>query len=431
MKTRAAITALFLSLLFLVVYGTTNWITSQRADVGTWYFQWELAIPFVPLMIIPYMSIDLFFVAAPFLCRDKRTLKMLALRISFCILVAGICFLLFPLKLVFERQAVQGWLGVIFDAFLAMDKPYNLLPSLHIALRTILAEVYARKTRGLTNVAVHVWFSLVGFSTLLTHQHHVVDVVGGFVLAALSIYLFRQSTYQLAVTPNLRVGCYYGLLAIGTAALSVVTWRWGILLLWPTVAMVIVAMAYAGLGPGIYRKSDGRLPLSTRFVLGPILFAQYLSLLYYRHQCRPWDVVTPQVLIGRQLDDALAAEAVEHGVTAVLDLTAEFSEAKPFLATAYRNLPLLDLTAPTLGHLRQAAAFIAEQVETGKVYVHCKIGYSRSAAAIGAYLLASGQATSAEDAIEQLRGVRPSIIVRPEAREALRNFATRGDMKHK
>ncbi len=59
MKTRATITSLLLSVLFLVVYGATNWITSQRTDVGTWYFQWELtAIPLVSLMIIPYMSID-------------------------------------------------------------------------------------------------------------------------------------------------------------------------------------------------------------------------------------------------------------------------------------------------------------------------------------------------------------------------------------
>ena len=29
-----------------------------------------------------------------------------------------------------------------------MDKPYNLCPSLHIALRTILAVTYARHTRG-------------------------------------------------------------------------------------------------------------------------------------------------------------------------------------------------------------------------------------------------------------------------------------------
>ncbi len=89
MKTRAAITSLLLSGLFLVVYGTTNWIASGRSDAGTWYLEWELtAIPFVPLMIIPYLSIDLFFVASPFLCRDRRSLDVLASRIAFSILVA-------------------------------------------------------------------------------------------------------------------------------------------------------------------------------------------------------------------------------------------------------------------------------------------------------------------------------------------------------
>ena len=69
--------------------------------------------------------------------------------------------------------------------------------------------------------------------------------------------------------------------------------------------------------------------------------------------------------------------------------------------------------------------FIAEHAETGVVYVHCKIGYSRSAAAVAAYLLTSGHATSAEEAIEKLRSVRPAIVVRPEVREALRRFASR------
>ncbi len=425
-KTRAATTSLLLSALFLVVYGATNWIASARSNVGTWYLEWELtAIPFIPLMIIPYMSIDLFFVAAPFLCRDRRSLDVLASRIAFSILVAGVCFLLLPLRLGFERQPVEGWLGGVFGAFLALDQPYNLFPSLHIALRTILVELYARRTSGLMNVAVHIWFSLVGLSTLLTHQHHLVDVAGGFVLAAFSMYLFRPSTTRLPVVPNLRVGSCYALVSVALVGLGAATWRWGILLLWPAVATAIVAVAYAGLGPGIYRKTEGRLPWSTRFVLGPVILGQYVSLLYYRRRCRPGDAVTPRLIIGRRLGDELAAEAVADGVTAVLDLTAEFSEARPFLETNYRNLPVLDLTAPTPEHLQDSAAFITEQVKTGKLYVHCKIGYSRSAAAVAAYLLSSGRARSAEDAIEHLRGARPSIIVRPEVREALERFATR------
>src|SRR5262249_42545297 len=138
MNLRRAATAAGLSVLFLGVYGFCNWFTSTRSDVGTLYFAWERHIPFLPWMIGPYMSIDAFFVAASFLCRDERELRTLAGRIILGILVAACCFLLFPLRFAFERPAAGGWLGAIFDWFRTMDRPYNLLPSLHITLRTIL-----------------------------------------------------------------------------------------------------------------------------------------------------------------------------------------------------------------------------------------------------------------------------------------------------
>lgn len=430
MKTRAAVTAVGLSLLFVVVYSTTNWLASQRSDVGSWYYQWELAIPFVPLMIIPYMSIDLFFVAAPFLCRDRAELSIYVRRVVFAILVAGTCFAIFPLKLGFERHPATGWLGAIFNPFLQLDMPYNLLPSLHLAFRTILVDLYARKTAGLLNLLVHGWFSLIGFSALLTHQHQVVDVIGGIFLGGYSLYLFHPHGRRLAVTPNPRIAIYYVLLGAAMVGLAAATWREGIMFLWPAVAALIVALAYVGLGLGIYRKADGRLPFSARFVLGPILLGQHVSLLYYQRQCRPWDRAAPGVLIGRVLSNRLAAQAVADGVTAVLDLTSEFSEAKPFLKTTYRNLPILDLTAPSMEQLSEMAAWIAEHAGEGDVYVHCKIGYSRSAAAVGAYLLSSGQARNADEAVERLRAVRPSIVIRPEIRAALDRFARERSARH-
>ena len=75
-------TAIGLSLLFMVVYSGCNAFTAARSDVGTLYFAWERHIPFVPILIIPYMSIDLFFFCAPFLCGSTRELKLLAKRIT-------------------------------------------------------------------------------------------------------------------------------------------------------------------------------------------------------------------------------------------------------------------------------------------------------------------------------------------------------------
>ena len=105
-----------LSVLFLVVYSGCNWITGQRSHVGSFYFQWEHGIPFVPFMILPYMSIDLFFIAAPFLCRTEEELRIFSRRVIAAILIAGLCFLLFPLRFAFSRPHASGWLGAVFDS---------------------------------------------------------------------------------------------------------------------------------------------------------------------------------------------------------------------------------------------------------------------------------------------------------------------------
>src|SRR5438094_8415539 len=151
---KALLASAGLSALFLIVYSGCNWITARRAGVGTFYFEWERRIPFVPFFILPYMSINLFFVAAPFLCRTERELSILAKRIAAAIIVAGICFLLFPLRFAFPRPHADGWLGAIFDWFRRMDAPYNLLPSLHAALMLILLDLYLRHTRRPIRVAI-------------------------------------------------------------------------------------------------------------------------------------------------------------------------------------------------------------------------------------------------------------------------------------
>src|SRR5689334_18846067 len=104
---RAAITSLSLSAAFIVLYGGTNWLTAQRpaADVGVWLFEWELtAIPYVPWLIVPYMSIDLFFFMAPFLCRNRLEMKVFVRRVVFSLLVAIAFFLVMPLRLTWPER---------------------------------------------------------------------------------------------------------------------------------------------------------------------------------------------------------------------------------------------------------------------------------------------------------------------------------------
>jgi len=195
-RTKALVVSAGLSLLFLIVYGSCNWISSRRANVGTLYFEWERNIPFVPFFILPYMSIDLFFIGAPFLCRTDHELSILAKRIAVAIMVAGTCFLVFPLRFAFPRPRTDGLLGALFDWFRGMDAPYNLLPSLHAALMLLLVDGYSRHTRGYVRIATIVWFVLIALSPLLTYQHHVIDIAAGFILAAFCFWLFPERDFS-------------------------------------------------------------------------------------------------------------------------------------------------------------------------------------------------------------------------------------------
>jgi membrane-associated phospholipid phosphatase len=185
-----------LTALFVLIYGGMNWLTSLRSDVGQLYFPWELRlIPLVPAMIVPYSSIDLLFLAAFFICRDRGELRALSLRLAMALLVAGTCFLIVPLKIGFVRPEIPGVFGWMFHTLHGLDKPFNLAPSLHVAIAIILAMVYVPKTRGLWRRLTIVWFILICVSTLLTWQHHVIDVVSG---ALLGIVCVGAVPHQLA-----------------------------------------------------------------------------------------------------------------------------------------------------------------------------------------------------------------------------------------
>jgi hypothetical protein len=102
-----------------------------------------------------------------------------------------------------------------------------------------------------------------------------------------------------------------------------------------------------------------------------------------------------------------------RGVTAVVNLRVEWDDLALGLAPErYLYLPTVDDAAPSLGHLRQGAEFIAEELERGGgVYVHCGSGIGRAATMVAAYLVSTGR--SPEEAWAEIRRVRP--FIRPSA----------------
>ena len=419
----AAGTVALTGLLFIVAYNVCNRLTGLRPDVGVWAFSWERFWPVIPALIVPYWSEDLLFVIAPFLCRTREELAVHRKRIIFCIVAGCIGFLLIPLRFAFPRPHVEGIFAPLFAALYSFDLPHNLFPSLHIALRTLLASMYLRVVRGPWRWLTHAWFSLVGISTLVTWQHHVVDVLGGFWLGFIALHLYRFDETPAPRASNRAIAIGYAILAIVCSQIARISWPWTFPFVWPAFAFGVGAFGYGGFGAGIYRKRDGRLTWLTKALLGPLLFLQWLSWIYYRGKSPRWNEVTPQVWIGALPTPEIARDAIAAGVTAVLDLTVEFSEAEPFLKTRYLHLPVLDLTAPNPGQLAEAVRFIGQESARGIVFIHCKAGYSRTAGAVGAWMLRAGRWGGPEEVIMHLESLRAGIVIRPEIRHALREFA--------
>jgi len=303
---------------------------------------------------------------------------------------------LFPLTTGYPKprdSELSGWSGQLFELLWSFDKPHNLAPSLHVALTSLLWPLYARHTRGVARWSVHGWFALMIASPLFTWQHHVLDVVTGAMLGQVCMFAFperRERALVRSAAPNLRIARLYAagsiILAIAAIVLGSYVGFWFWIMVWPAMSLALIALAYVRGESTVFRKKAGRLPITTRVVLGPYLCGAIISRLVYRRRREPWIEAAPGVFRGRLLTKREAMGMRTLGISGVLDLTAEYSESQALSEIEYLNVPILDLTTPSREQFEAAITFITKHSQRGGVYVHCALGVSRSAAIVAAYV---------------------------------------------
>ena len=91
---------------------------------------------------------------------------------------------------------------------------------------------------------------------------------------------------------------------------------------------------------------------------------------------------------------------------------------------------MLDLTPPSVAHMVDACVFIddmrgQDKKPKGVVYVHCAIGFSRSATVAAAWLLHSGRAKTVKEAVEMVAEKRPCAVLSQDYVTRLEEFAAR------
>jgi membrane-associated phospholipid phosphatase/predicted protein tyrosine phosphatase len=428
---RAALWLLFLGPWFFLTYGLSNQYAARLDFVPSFHADWERMIPFLPWLLLPYWTVDAFYAASLFLARDRAELDTLARRLALASLLSCVGFLLFPLRFAFERPAVGGFDGWLLARLMDFDLPFNQAPSLHVSLLVILWVHYLAHLRGGWKWLLSAWFALIGVSVVGTYQHHLIDVAGGLVAAVLCLYLVPapgqpDSRHSLDAGRRrlaLRYGC--GALVFALAWAGLVHLRMivpGLLFAWTALALALMALGYARLGAQVLQKRDGVISWPARLVLAPYLLGARLSAWWHNRGRAPPVQVDPAVFLGRTPTRADADLLHAAQITAVLDLTAEFDRPLCTGAFKYLNLPVLDLSAPTVAQLQRAAAFInTERAAGGRVLVHCALGLSRSACAVAAAAVARG--AGVEQAVAQVRAAQPGAVLRAAHLAALRRLA--------
>jgi hypothetical protein len=167
---------------FFAIYPTTNWLASLRANRLHLYLDLELGIPFVPQLIWAYFSMYFLFLVPLFAMPTER-MAPLGKQLVAGTVVSGAMFLLLPAELGFVRVIPPDpFYARIYASIFGVDQPHNLVPSLHVVWSCAIALACADAVRPPGRALLYVWLAILVGSTLLVHQHHVLDAISAIAL---------------------------------------------------------------------------------------------------------------------------------------------------------------------------------------------------------------------------------------------------------
>lgn len=210
-----------------------------------------------------------------------------------------------------------------------------------------------------------------------------------------------------------------GAVVVGTAAFG--TGGYALWLLWPAISLASVSANYALFGPeGFQKQPDGRMRVTAIALYAPYLLGAWVnSRMWTRGEPAPVSL-RQGIMLGRIPSHREAAR-----FSTIIDLCAELPATSR--QVDWRSFPMLDLVTPEASRLRAAVAAIENAKAKGPVLVCCAIGYSRSVCTLAAWLLGSGHAANLADAIEQIRRVRPRMVLHDEDKASIDKAVSRED----
>jgi hypothetical protein len=374
---------------FGLCYPAANLLAQQQGIGRSVATALDAHIVFVPWMVLPYMLSGVFFLGSFWAVGSVGALRVLSQRLLLATVLACLVFVLAPLQFSVARPVVTSALWEPFYAALElMDRPYNQLPSLHVAYCCIFWFAWRPLCAGrAAQVALLFTLGLVSVATLFTYQHHVLDVLAGALLGGACIRLVRPQRQEPWVA------LYYALAAGMVVVLGMAWWPWW-LTAYGAASLLLVARAYAAGDAHFLHKTQGRFAWWAWLLYAPYLLGYHLTWLCVQWRERkhpPCAQMAPGLWVGRRLSTA-QAQRLPPGCT-VVDLANELSETPALRTARYHHVPLLDLVPPSSADVQRVLALVHDALQCGHpVYLHCAMGYSRSRHMASAYLAQYPQA---------------------------------------
>ena len=455
--------------MFACLYPLTNFY-SEILNISQPYQHWQVipvidnAIPFIDWMIVPYSWSLPLFICSFFIVANIRQLRILSSRLILTTLIACLCFYLLPLQFSFLRSDIRP-LFVPFYAFIeATDRPYNQLPSLHAAYAIILLlslwpALAVVKQKWLTRLLLVVVCTFIALSTLFTYQHHILDVIAGFLLAVIVVFLVSKIESLPALKFISVALITYLVLNIAAFLYFNATIQFIIQILscYCLASFLLTAYCYQNSCTTLFQKTkQGRLRLLSCSLFAPLFFI-YQCMSYWRYwfikpQFRVIQLQRYSTTIDSVSIEIFATPKLYYGevekltihkqlntdqtLLIVIDSSSEVNShysylhsrnllTQQFSQLEYLYFPLLDLQPLTnrqFEPILQLMQCIAQAIGKAKMpythislNFHCVMGWSRSVALMICYLVHCQQLSPRRtDIFNWLNRYYPDAHVRAE-----------------
>jgi len=427
LKIKQKVSALALcSVTFMIVYNIAAWYASKLYYVPSFVLDFEKHIPFISWSIIPYMSSGIFFCLVFFFCKDNEQLEILTKRILFVTIVAGLCFVVFPLRFNLPKPPSNDIISNCFFQFLKMfDSPFNQSPSLHMAYAFIFWTILRNLKKW--RLFLMIWLILLGISTLTTFQHHFIDVITGAILAHISFIVFPYSKNDFRYR-NFHIANYYFLCGWIVIFISVLLNQFfgniWLILLW--LAMMIILIGYHYQNNNIYflKNRNGNIPRFKKVFYFPYLLI-YKLFWKLRRNKYPIEIL-PSIYISSRpnIEETKFLNIDENSI--VYDLSAEMEELNRIRNQSnYHFYPFLDIGTFDIDETRKLVNHISDDYirlpKNGKILIHCTMGYTRSTV-IAILVMRKILSLPLDEAITKIKNINKNAVIHTYLQDFLKKF---------